>query len=586
MERAVVLIGVSKTGNLPQLQAVESGVQQMANWASSQGIPDNRIKIITDKSRKVYVGEIKETIKALVDLTTIEQLIVYFSGHGVNNRGEYWLLSGAPEDADEAVNVEDSIRLAWYCGIGHIVLISDACRTAAEGIQAQEVKGSSIFPNNMGSDTAQVVDAFYACARGKPSLEVKSPVQAATEAVNTYSAIYTEVLTECLQGQYTTVLDYEDEDDTTVGLVRTKNRMLMPVLRAEVSKRLAQKLGKTPPISQTPDARIIASDAWISRIPGLSRTDAPLVPVSTAMPDTPFTISEALVSHALAGDPSLWRAALRQANDVPNASPLKEAAAMLTSPFGPTHFETQCGIKLRGDLVSDVVCREATVEILADGSIIRLDKVARPSTAVLLRLKNGTGVVIPAIPEFIAALTFQNDELIDVSYEPSENSRRWSDYAARQNELRMLRASIAASADLGIFRLEGNDALTLAQRMQFAKCVDPSLGLYAAYAYHEVQRRDLIKTIRACLQDDLGFVFFDVMLLVERQLKNKPGPERVSPPFPLLSQGWSLLPAFHSTLPASLQTLHQHRSSSSLWTVFDQVGVAMLTSAIASGEVR
>ena len=64
---------------------------------------------------------------------------------------EYWLLSGAPDDPQEAVKVASSVALARYCGIPHVVLVSDACRTAAESIQAQNVEGSSIFPNRNGS---------------------------------------------------------------------------------------------------------------------------------------------------------------------------------------------------------------------------------------------------------------------------------------------------------------------------------------------------------------------------------------------------------------------------------------------------
>lgn len=36
MDRAVVLIGVSKTGDCPALQAVHPGVQRMAQWARSR----------------------------------------------------------------------------------------------------------------------------------------------------------------------------------------------------------------------------------------------------------------------------------------------------------------------------------------------------------------------------------------------------------------------------------------------------------------------------------------------------------------------------------------------------------------------
>jgi hypothetical protein len=580
MERAVVLIGVKKTGNLPELQAVTSGVKHMADWARSQGIPDGRIKVLADEAGEVRVHQIADAIEEIVGLTTVEQLIIYFSGHGVNNRGEYWLLSRAPANANEAVNVEGSVLLARYCGIGHIVLISDACRTAADGIQAQHVAGSDIFPNEPGSGLEQPVDIFFASARGKPALEVKDPV----EAANGFSALYTEMLVECLRGEHAEVLDYEDEDGTKTGLVRPWK--LKGHLRDSVPKRLKQKLGKTPTINQTPDARIVSENTWLSRIPKLPRSAVPVVPVSRSAPVNPFTVSEALVSQAIAGDFTGWRHTLNIAAGLSEESILKDAAVTYTTAFGPSHFETNCGFKLRGAKVARTVCKETAVEILdADGTIIRVGQMPRPGTGVLLELRNGTGVLIPAIPDFIAELTFESNELVNVSYEPSDRSWRWGDYANRLEELRTLRASIAASVGLGVFRLSGEDVLKLARRIQFAKGVDPSMALYAAYAYHDLQRRDLIKEMQSFLRGDLGLTFFDISLLSGDQPDNFSGLDRVVPPFPMLSQGWTLLSAFRVKLPVSIQQLQQHLLPA-LWTMFDQGGVAKLAAAIQSGEIR
>lgn len=84
-----------------------------------------------------------------MELTTVQQLIVYFSGHGVNmSRGELWLLTGAPDDPNAAVNIARSVELARTCGIRHVAMVSDACRTAAEGIQAQSVRGPRSSPTS------------------------------------------------------------------------------------------------------------------------------------------------------------------------------------------------------------------------------------------------------------------------------------------------------------------------------------------------------------------------------------------------------------------------------------------------------
>lgn len=120
--------------------------------------------------------------------------------------------------------------------------------------------------------------------------------------------------------------------------------------------------------------------------------------------------------------------------------------------------------------------------------------------------------------------------------------------------------------------------------MQFAKGIDLSMALYTAYAYHDLQRRDLIKSMQSYLRGDLGWAFFDISLL-SGDLSGALREHRVLPPFPMLSQGWPLLSAFRIRLPGSLQQLQQHLLPT-LWTMFDQGGVAVLATAINSGEIR
>jgi hypothetical protein len=265
MQRAAVLIGVKRTGNLPELRAVTSSVQQMAWWARSQELDSKLIKVVTDDKRPVNVKQITDAIQQLVDRSTIDQLIVYFAGHGFNKEGEYWLLSDSPRDPNAAINVEGSIRLARYCGISHVVFISDACRTAAEGLQALQVQGSLAFPNEPVSGTSKPVDVLFACARGKPSYEVSDPSKAATEAVRTFSALYTEVLLEYLNSKHEDILKRDKENGKEVGLLLLG--ALADRLKKDVPERLKAKLGGDLKTSQYPDDYICrqTADAWLAR---------------------------------------------------------------------------------------------------------------------------------------------------------------------------------------------------------------------------------------------------------------------------------------------------------------------------------
>lgn len=209
VQRAAVLIGVSRTGGLPPLRAVTPGIDQMTAWTTAQGF--STITTITDAERPVTVGQIQQAIGAVLYPGTLDQLVVYFAGHGVNiGRAEYWLLSGAPRWASEAVNVDASERLAQYCGVGHVVFISDCCRTAAAAETAlQSISGTTIFPNDPPGPARRPVDRFYGCALGSPALEVRP------EGADGYTAVYTATLVEALGGRPDSLL--ERTDDGTRG---------------------------------------------------------------------------------------------------------------------------------------------------------------------------------------------------------------------------------------------------------------------------------------------------------------------------------------------------------------------------------
>ena len=200
----------------------------------------------------------------------------------------------------------------------------------------------------------------------------------------------------------------------------------------------------------------------------------------------------------------------------------------------------------------------------------------------------GAGVLLPALAQHLCALTFDDDgELVDVAWEPSENSDRWGGYRPRAPEIRRLRAVASAAMAQGVFRIERDDAPAVAQRIQLPRGVDPTLGLYTAYAYHDLQRRDLIQTTAAHMARDLGAPLFDAALLSRRLDRLAVGAANTPPVLgsvPLLSQGWTLLRAFGVKLPRAAAALEPLRLPS-LWTLFNPEGVARIRQAIAAGDL-
>ncbi|HEX2180302.1 MAG TPA: hypothetical protein VHL54_12440 [Actinomycetota bacterium] len=641
MVRAVVLIGVAQAGILDTLQAVHDGVRAMEKWALDQGIDRDLVKVLSDESGPVEVRDVKKAVKELVDLSTVEQLIVYFAGHGVNiSRGEYWLLSAAPEDSNEAVNVSGSVELARYCGIPHVVLISDACRTAAEGIQAQGIRGSEIFPNLSEGGIENPVDVFFACALGAPALEVKDPKQAAAG----FRAIYTDSLVEALQGRKD-VLVKDPEEPAPIRLIEVagadegaRRGIIRPWplsfhLQSEVLDRLISADVK-PGVSQTPIARINSRGTWLAEVPAPQPppmpASAPRVPSPAAAPPpaappargrrrgtrpekprseekVPAQVGRAASVGAggtrrtaapgerlMTSSRSLLRASLKDGLVVggdaaalgPDTSELLRTAGRVFEPFGPSAFETRCGFKVRGTSVDSVLCAGADAEIVdPEHRIVRVDAVAGPAANVSMQFSDGTGVVLPAIPHYLAAISVEAGEVVDVSYEPSDNSPRWTGIHDRVDELRSLRALMASSARLGVLRLSAGDAELLADHMKVGDGLDPTMAVYAAYAFDDLQRKGLIRKVEESMKKDLGLRLFDVELLNGDLRGRRVAAEKGLYPFvPLLSSGWALLGAHRVELPPGLAELGRHRVES-LWTLFDPSGVDLVRTAIQNKEI-
>ena len=101
--------------------------------------------------------------------------------------------------------------------------------------------------------------------------------------------------------------------------------------------------------------------------------------------------------------------------------------------FGRTRFETNCGFKVRNARVVSCTIRTG-YEILEDGHAVRADVVPGQCVSTLLTFSNGYSVVLPAIGEFVTGLTFDEDNLIDVTYEPSTGSDRWPMYQSQRKK--------------------------------------------------------------------------------------------------------------------------------------------------------
>lgn len=584
MQQAAVIIGVSETASnqLQKLQAAISSARAMEKWAKAQCI--KHVVVLTDENGPLRIYQIKEAIEELLK-KNLDQLFVYFSGHGVNNLfSEYWLLSNAPIDPQEAVNVSGSADLARRAGVPHVVFISDACRTAADGIQAQSMRGSEIFPNKPVSGPEKPVDMFFAAVLGDPAMEIRGADQ-------NYSALYTDVLAKGLSCEVDDCLERAQLGGVNVALV--KPWPLKYYLDAAVPRRLVAA-AVSPTLSQIPDARITSPPGtWLARkdLPeqgtSSNQTNTFFPPGPPAVTVSPLMAPRLIVSKARSrGFIGRMEERALASDDHTRGLPqetyakIESEAATRAIPFGRMHFESVCGFKVQGAKLAKCYHPTVATEVYGPDSAAVW---AQQPVSIVLTITDGRGVILPAIPEFVAGLTFEEDRLVNVVYEPADTSSRWPEYYSKIDKLRKLRGRIAAAARHGIFQPTGDGIGELARQMQFSKAYDPTMALYAAYAYHSIQRRDRIVEMEQYLFDDLQLRFFDLALLASTS--HEQTNRRILPATPLLSQGWALLSARGVILPASLAELPTTLTNS-LWSTFNVAGIELLIAALKSGDIE
>ncbi|KGD88116.1 hypothetical protein JL37_26435 [Achromobacter sp. RTa] len=598
MDRAIVLVGVSRTqGDLGRLEAVESAVDRMESWAREQGIPEDRIVRLTDGAdRPVTVRRIYRVIDRLIGLDTLEQLIVYFSGHGcMLGRSEFWLLSEAPADPNAAVNLEVCFDLARYGRIPHVVLISDACRTVAKDVLQSRIYGASIFPNFNDGRSGRGVDIFYATSPGAPALELPALV-----GVNeVYQAVYTEVLCDVLGG---------GEPDLVVdGFIRP--RPLGDALMELVPKDLLRR-GMPVRVGQETDARISSGDrAWVARFDirkpqGMPRqrppgpgsrgpgkgidSEAGRPEDGTPDDDTPEDgmpplpvggLVDYLLTHP--SDAAGLELQVSRTLSDPARSLLR---SVIRRAIGEEPALLEPGFILRGREVRRVVCHDyggrpgwrADMYHPAPGARLEpytaweFPHLLSPAQALLI-FRDGSGTLLPVFPRCAGIVEFDAEGGFALRYEPLEGQAGAEDL----RELRWLRAAVAESARQGVFALEPASARMLEARMRGLRFLDPVLALHAAYAYREIGEIDRILALQDYLWRSLDVRLFDLALLSRDLLREDYAGAGVMPAAPLLSTGWVLMDSLGCKLPLEVRELRQY-DTGSLWTHYSPEGVRIL----------
>lgn len=584
MNKAAIVIGVNRTGGLPVLRAGVSGAQQFATWLKGEGFD---IHFFSDENNPVTAATVTDKITDLIDQGTLDQLVVYFSGHGFlkNYNSEFWMLSGAPRNANEAISVSENVELARECGIPSVVMISDACRSTPQSLQAGRIRGSLIFPNEpVSRNVRPEIDRYFATLPGDPALEM-----VVNESVNRHEGVYTHCFLQAYRQPDADMIQEVVSGGKVLHVV--PNRRLKEYLRREVPVLMSNKHLQ---VEQLPDAIVESGDSvYIGR----AAVPKPRITMTTREIIDVRDFARVALSRAT-GSPSGVPKSVSDMIEAAGQSNFDVSVELVGAAQvkGTEHFETKTGFKVFGARVSEALGLTMQAKLLDGGvdtepAYVRLHPGRTSSggaghaSSVVLRFADGSGTVLAGIENYIGTVVVENGRVVNVSYAPSDNSDRWHDYVAERTRLERLRAIVAAAARYGAFRIDPQNASEIAGQIRYMKSIDPTLGLYASYAYAEVGRREQVQSVMDYMKGDLSAMLFDVAMLAGELAKPQTGSSYPVVPFcPMLSQGWALLRVKRAKIPPDAEEASNHLLPA-LWTTFDPAGMKIILRAIQERRI-
>jgi len=585
--RGAVVIGVDRAGDLKPLRAARTGAESVAAWLQAEGFT---VKPFTDKKCPVTFDPIYKAVNEFVEAGTLEQLVIYFAGHGFisGTLSELWMLSDSPRNPNAAVSLMESWKYAEQCGIPNVVFISDACRSPANTLELQRMRGGVLFPGTTNPRTDSVVDQFLAARIGTSAYEA-----ALAGDPSTTQGIFTNCLLEAFRKPYETMVRNVD------GRPVIPNCRLRPYLETEVLRQ-AQALSIV--YNQKPDCRTLSEEPrYIAHVSGPDRAPQPAITASL----TDVAASE------------IWKRSggirtLGPDDETPHAPERTPALIQLSAASGFDQSKrmilqargqamdllARSGFSVSGQRVAEATARSGVIvrfrniaDSNAPSSLLEVDLAGTLAASVALRFSDGSGTVVAALRDYVGSVLVGSSGVSNVSYVPSRNSPMRSAYESEAGKVDELRASVATAAQFGVFRFEGSRyerslaAAAMADRTRILKGIDPTLGLYAAYAYDDAAMKNEVRSIREYMQMTLQVDLYDVAMLSGVLARKSISDWRSVVPFcPMLSQGWGLLRVNNVQMPAIVASASDYLRVS-LWNTLSPAGMDIVEQALRSGIV-
>lgn len=560
IKKCAVVIGVDKAGNLPVLSAAAKGATEFAQWAKSQQFDT---VLITDETEPVEISHIKKAVSKFINADIYTHILIYFAGHGILKapNDEHWLLSDCPDDPNAAVNVTASRYLASNTGIPYVTFVSDACRSVPGNTTLSAVSGGFIFPNMKSHGPMPEIDMFYASRPGDPAYEALDRTAEAKQ----YKAIFTNCMLDGLHGNVDEVKRLAPEISNNDAFVFPYE--LKKYLEKEVP--LAAEAVKIT-LTQKPSIEVASHPpSYLSKFPLINQTP----------PDNP-------IKNLAKKDRRKEEEHKRQLDEIDIAEMIEYISADNIKKISAAN-----GFHLRdikNDMVIDtgfVVPRHFKFETIPHSSnnrivhkgediFIEIDKNLK---SIILVGTEGMGTVLGVLPGFMGYISIENDRIVDVNYIPTRTNDRYDEFMIENIGVQMRRGIAAAHVRNGTFMIEGRKSsiIRTASYLRNHKAFDPTLGLYAAYAYAQAGKRKEIKSIYDFMLKEPEPVLYDVMMLASLESQFAVSLARTVPFCPMLTQGWAYL-AINSELNNGLLRELRTTLLPGLWTTFNKDGVKII----------
>jgi hypothetical protein len=275
----------------------------------------------------------------------------------------------------------------------------------------------------------------------------------------------------------------------------------------------------------------------------------------------------------LVGDP-----VLPAGNVQAEARDIREAER-LAGLVGRDRFETEVGLTLIGARPEELTSLPKHEGAFEEDGHWHVRGYAGESASVVIDLGNDRFCATAMFEGFVGTVVVDDVGVSHIAYMPAGGSR-FDMGAVDPDEARRAMALATVSARNGRFDLAEENAADVAAILRQYKHYNPTLGVFAAYAYDQAGQTEKIVDMIRYFQDVSQTVPYDIAMLsgIDRSEIHVP----IAPAFPMLTQGWAYLDP--DTLSPAMAAARASLAPM-LWASPRGHGGRKLAEALKTGEI-